>query len=180
MIVEKPHPIHQVHDGVINLHSGSKIKLDDPSPGDINIGDIAHALSHICRWGGHSPRFYSVAQHSVLVSYLAPKELRMAGLLHDSPEAYLGDVVKPLKVMLGDRYGIMELKFQAAICKRFKAKSIGWFQIKPFDKRAAEIEYEYFFRKNDIGFTRVFNSEEPCWPPDVAKEIYLSTFNELS
>ena len=65
----------------------------EPDPGDVCIEDIAHHLSMICRFGGASWRFYSVAEHSVLVSYKAG----LNGLLHDAAEAYIGDMIRPLK-----------------------------------------------------------------------------------
>ena len=74
----------------------------DPRPEDFCIEDIAHGLSFVCRFGGQCTYFYSVAQHSMLVATLVQRaggtldEMRWA-LLHDAPEAYLGDVVWPLK-----------------------------------------------------------------------------------
>ncbi len=68
----------------------------DPRPQDIDILDIAFALSNISRYGGHC-RFYSVAEHSYLVSHMVPEHLALEGLMHDAVEAYLGDIVRPLK-----------------------------------------------------------------------------------
>ena len=65
----------------------------EPDPADVHIEDIAHALANICRYGGHSNRFYSVAEHSVLVA----SRTGIGGLLHDAAEAYIGDMVRPLK-----------------------------------------------------------------------------------
>jgi len=83
-------------------YTGKQFDPLNPDPALIDIDDIAHALSNICRFGGHSSRFYSVAEHSVLVAEELwnlhhDADLALAGLLHDAAEAYLGDIPRPLK-----------------------------------------------------------------------------------
>ncbi|RYF85792.1 MAG: hypothetical protein EOO03_12755, partial [Chitinophagaceae bacterium] len=98
------HPVHAYQKGTFNTASGLAIDLNNIHSRDININDIATALSRIPRFGGHTCAFYSVAQHSVLVAALAPDYLKKEALLHDAAEAYLGDVIKPLKHILGKKY----------------------------------------------------------------------------
>ncbi len=89
-----------------------------PSQESIDLGDIAHALGRLCRFNGHVNGFYSVAEHSVLVSRLVAPEFAVAGLLHDAAEAYIGDVTKPLKDQLPD-YQRIEAIVEQAIAERF-------------------------------------------------------------
>lgn len=89
----------------IETASGLFVDLADPDPATIRLADIAQAMALTCRYGGHINRFYSVAEHAVLVHDLlayqdSGHELRLAGLFHDAAEAYLGDVVAPLKYAL--------------------------------------------------------------------------------
>ena len=81
-------------------YSGIEIDVGGPpfNADMVSIIDIAHSLSSICRFGGHCRHFYSVAEHSVHMYHRTENE--MAGLLHDSAEAYIGDVVAPLKRLL--------------------------------------------------------------------------------
>jgi hypothetical protein len=102
----------------VSTRSGRRVALLNPSPAQIVIGDIAHGLAHQCRFNGQTNRFYSVAQHSVLVASILPRELRLAGLLHDASEAYLGDIVQPLKELLPE-YQSIEAHFCEVLGARF-------------------------------------------------------------
>lgn len=105
----------------IETYSGKYFDYDDPRPEHISAYDIARALSNICRFGGHTDRFWSVASHAVLVSWVVEEEMKAgpelayAALHHDSHEAYIGDVVTPLKQMLGDVYRDLRCRVDAAI-----------------------------------------------------------------
>jgi uncharacterized protein len=90
----------------------------DPYPSEISIEDIAHSLAMQCRFAGHCLRFYSVAEHSVLVSRSLPTNFRLWGLLHDAAEAYVLDVVRPLKPYLPG-YREIEERVMVAICEHF-------------------------------------------------------------
>ncbi|WP_209744070.1 HD family hydrolase [Klebsiella michiganensis] len=84
----------------IQTFTGKHFNYLDIQQDAIEIEDIANALSNICRFAGHLPEFYSVAQHSVLTSNLVPQEFALEALLHDAAEAYLQDIPAPLKRLL--------------------------------------------------------------------------------
>ncbi|MGG7993887.1 HD family hydrolase [Klebsiella aerogenes] len=102
----------------IQTLSGKHFNYNDIQEDAIVIEDIATALSHICRFAGHLPEFYSVGQHSVLVSHLVPQEFALEALLHDAAEAYMQDIPAPLKRLLPD-YQVIETRVDAAIRKKF-------------------------------------------------------------
>lgn len=89
----------------IVTRSGLVVDLLAPEPAGIRLTDIALALSRIPRFGGHTSRVWSVADHSLLVLQLmgevAPSTVRLAALLHDAHEAYAGDIISPVHVGLG-------------------------------------------------------------------------------
>jgi hypothetical protein len=97
----------------MQLLSGKAFYVTDPKPEDIDILDIAHSLSMQCRYNGHTKGFYSVAEHSVLVANLVPPRLRLQALLHDASEAYVGDVIRPIKRLLKNRPQIDDAAFLA-------------------------------------------------------------------
>lgn len=119
------------HDGCIEsdrgpvstTYSGTPFYALDPSPFDIRIDDIARALSHLSRFNGHTSRFYSVAEHSVLAADMAermgqPVSVQRWALLHDASEAYVGDMIRPLKKAIS-QFEEIEERVQRAIARRF-------------------------------------------------------------
>jgi hypothetical protein len=104
------------HGPWIQTSGGGIMDYDNPIADPPDIRDVAHALSQICRFCGHTRSFYSVAEHSVHVSRACiPLENKRWGLLHDASEAYTGDCPSPFKRMLGDRYKEVEGRLMFAI-----------------------------------------------------------------
>lgn len=100
--------------------SGKKIDLLNPDPTQIELSDIAVALSRVPRFGGHTLGQWSVLQHSIAVSNLVSDQHKLAALLHDASEAYICDIPSPLKRLLGDAYYEVERRVQEAIGKKFE------------------------------------------------------------
>lgn len=100
--------------------TGRKFYPFDPKAEDIAMRDIAHALSMICRFNGHTKFHYSVAQHSVLVAQNVSKPMKLRALLHDAAEAYIGDMVRPMKKHANMRPFLWaEVSVETAISERF-------------------------------------------------------------
>lgn len=108
------------------LLNGGYMNLLNPDPKLIDLQSIAVSLSRICRFGGHCPKFYSVAEHCVHATELAYRDgvrgndLR-AILMHDATEAFLGDMIKPLKNLLPE-YSVIESSFERAVGSAFNIR----------------------------------------------------------
>lgn len=103
----------------IQTYSGAPFHPLRPERLDVRLIDVMQGLSNVCRYGGQSRDFYSVAQHSVMVSRLVPRELALVGLFHDASEAYLGDIPRPIKTVLAPLYKPLERAVAQRIGERF-------------------------------------------------------------
>ena len=102
----------------IQLVCGSMVNLEALEQEVVNLQPLVHSLSNQCRYIGHTYRFYSVAQHSVLASLVAPKGLELACLFHDLAEAFVGDMSAPIKVDMPS-FGELEDRVLASLCNIF-------------------------------------------------------------
>lgn len=166
----------------IQTFTGRQFWPLDPRPEDIDIADIAHALSLTCRFGGHCRNFYSVAEHSVLLaSYVTPANALWA-LLHDAAEAYLCDVPRPVKPFLPG-FREMEAGIMAAIVQRFRLPEDQPSEIKIVDGRilmdeAAQNMAQPPIRWNDTG--QALGIHIRCWTAREAEAQFLAAFARLS
>src|SRR5690606_26561418 len=109
-----------IHENCIGTVSGRVVNYLDPRPEDLDINDIAVSLSHVCRFSGQVERFYSVAQHSVMVArkvWRATGDPRkgLQGLLHDASEAYTNDLPSPFKRHIGATARDIERRIQNTV-----------------------------------------------------------------
>ena len=102
----------------ITLLNGTEMSLDSPSSEVMDIKTMAHSLSNLCRFIGHTKKFYSVAQHSVLVSHLVPPAFAFEGLMHDAAEAFCGDISSPIKARLPE-FRRLEKRINCQLAKRY-------------------------------------------------------------
>jgi hypothetical protein len=157
--------------------------FEDPTNHPFDIEEIAHALSHICRFTGHVKHFYSVAQHSVNCSWMAPKSLELTTLMHDASEAYLGDVSTHLKRMLPE-YMKIEEQVEEALALKFGTFYPLPQEVKDIDGRMLMTEVRDLMPKvkrqdwpkyEDYPGFNVVRS----WPPEEAKQRFLDRYNKL-
>jgi 5'-deoxynucleotidase YfbR-like HD superfamily hydrolase len=131
-------------------YTGKKFYPFDPRAEDVDIADIARSLSLQCRFNGHTTQFYSVAQHSIHVAHVFGKlakgtsfsssnQAHLCALLHDATEAYVGDLIRPIKINM-PQYQDMEEEVWHCILEAFDLLEI-WehFPIKPLVKKADNI-----------------------------------------
>lgn len=158
---------------MIILNSGESHHFCQPFDADIDT--IAFALSHINRYTGHVGQ-YSVAQHCVLVAEQLPDELKLSGLLHDAPEAYIGDVSKPLKNLLPD-YQKIEQWYHEQIDILFGVDT-EHHAIKEADLRMLITEASAFnLPLDEFPNAAPYDINFEPWPPEVARLKFLECFN---
>lgn len=178
---------------VLETQSGTLIDIADPQPDQIYIRDIAHALSMQCRFGGHTKHHYSVAQHSVNVSYLVPKEHALQALLHDATEAYLVDIPTPIKRLLRD-YKPLEERLWSCIAAKYGVPKELHASVKEADSRICISEKIELISPNGldgpgwIGLTSVYKPltddqhatvDFGVYTPGETAEIFLQRFAAL-
>ena len=168
----------------IQTHSGRRFNPTKPNPNAIVLQDIAHSLSMQCRFTGHCKYFYSVAQHSVLVSYICDSQDALWGLLHDASEAYLIDVPRPLKKSgKFEAYIEFEKTMQEAICKRFGLPLDEPPSVKKADTRLLSTEARELMSPRHPDWVQPV---EPlpfiieAWEPQKAKDMFIKRFFELT
>jgi hypothetical protein len=168
----------------IQVYTGQAFYPFDPRTEEINIIDIAHALSMQCRYSGHVNSFYSVAEHSVHISRAVDPEYALWGLLHDASEAYLVDIPRPLKPLL-PQYKEAEKQVMKCIIEHFGLyPTIEPLQVKKFDTQILINERNSLMGKSakewGLQGEPIPDVHIRGWYPDVAERFFLDRFTELS
>ncbi|MCC6777840.1 MAG: hypothetical protein IT537_14595 [Hyphomicrobiales bacterium] len=169
-------------------HTGRHVHPLDPKADEISIFDIARSLSHLCRFLGHTTAFYSVAQHSVLVSQFVPPEDALWGLLHDATEAYLADLPAPIKRDAQmTTYRLAEGRLMVTICRRFGLRPEMPRSVMMADKAVLATEFRDVTTMNDLrwikdecGVPPVPNLRIEPLMPNQAKRAFLDRWVELT
>lgn len=168
--------------GWIQTYTGHCFWPLDPRPDEVHIEDAAHALSMLCRYNGHTTRFYSVAEHSVLVSMFVPAEYALWGLLHDVPEAYCSDVPRPLKRHLRE-WRPIEAGIMRAVCARFGLPEDEPAEVKHVDLAITSDERNVLMPPGDREWPPLppaLGAHVIGYMPSAAEYLFLRRFRELT
>lgn len=175
----------------MQTYTGRQFTPLAPRVEDIDIRDVAHGLAMVCRYGGHTMRYYSVAEHCYHLSFVGPREL----LLHDSSEAYLGDMIRPLKYQPEmAEFRKAEHAIEACVRERFGLSTdpAVWVKVKEMDDRILVDEIQALMRDPALylepggdGQSGSLAGVHPLgirisgYEPGIAEQLFLRRFEEL-
>lgn len=156
----------------------------DPHVDDIDPADIAHHLSLLCRYNGAVWSYYSVAEHCVLISHAVSPANALWALLHDATEAYMGDMIRPLKGSM-PAYRIAEDYLMSVICVRFGLDPVMPAEVKDADLRILRDERDALMAAppqpwGSIDGLPALGVTVRGWDPTTAERRYLRRMKELT
>lgn len=171
---------------VIETCSGEWFDYLNPEPSTIHITDVACGLGNICRFSGQIPDFYSVAEHSILMSEVMDDPTdAMWALMHDAAEAYICDIPSPLKQELGPKLEAIERTILKAVAQKFDlpvySPKVYPLKVKDLDLRMFKLERNFVQNSKNT----ILKDVEPadvtpkCYGPDEAKSEFLSQYEHL-
>jgi uncharacterized protein len=151
----------------------------DPRAEDMNIVDVGHHLAQQSRFNGALDYFYSVAEHCVLGSYLVPQEHAFEFLMHDAAEAWLGDLIRPLKNFtgLGDYYKAIEANVERVVKQKWGLAEVTPSVVKDVDQEMCLIEMTQGRSEGLVSKPRI---NLFFWRWDRAEREFMARFDELS
>ena len=170
----------------ITLLSGHLFDYSRPHECPVEIGDIAAALSKICRFAGHIHQFYSVAQHAVNVSRIVPCQHALSGLLHDTSEAFTNDLPTPLKAAV-PVFKELEIRIESAMADRFgfsyplpDAVKTADLQMLAIEKEMLKRDYSHWSVLDGIEIDSIRDIVDLTpWGPSYAEDMFLERYEEL-
>ncbi|MBI1206284.1 MAG: transcriptional regulator [Azospirillum sp.] len=177
-LLEFPEPT-----AVLLTYSGRTVDLERPDFSRFEIDDIARPLAYQCRFVGNTRAFYSVAQHCVLASHLAPPGFAYDALMHDGEEAFTGDWPTPWKVKIG-REAIKQAiePIKRALAERFGFRHPEPHAVKLADQRALATELRDLCAPHRVNWQDLPPAAAlPIMPlaPDQAMAAFLERYREL-
>ena len=172
--------------GYIRSVSGKKLWPLSPKVADVSVSDIAHALGYKCRFTGHTKFFYSVAQHSVYVSQMVPREIALPALFHDASEYMLPDVSTPVKWQLKGfkeiEEGVLDAVFKKLGLMAYREDTSVMAEIKKADLKLRAIEGRDLMPQDETGYS----TEEPDpyffiepWGIEQGREKFLARYEQI-
>jgi len=171
----------------IQTYTNKRFHILDPRPEEICIEDIAHALSLQCRFTGHVKWHYSVAQHCVYASRIVGTDFAFEALMHDSSEAYICDMTRPVKhyTPAGAAYLVLEAKIEAAVAEKFNLPAIMSPQVKDADNQMLYAEKAQLMPPMDWSTRwsadqKAANLQIMQWTNEYAEGCFLRRFSELT
>ena len=166
----------EYEENFITTYTGKKFHYLNPSPEEIDIVDIAHALSLSCRFRGHCKWFYSVAEHSVRVAEIVTPVFQLEALLHDAAEAYIPDIPRPIKAAFGMEEA--DKAICAAICSRYHLYEHASDYVHEADDIVGTTEARDLMHNTD-GWARIaipLHDVIHPWHQTLAERIFLDLF----
>lgn len=178
----------------MQLSNGRELDFNNPNPELFDINTIAAHLSKICRWGGACQTFYSVAQHSVLLSRLAAGNHGLDALLHDAHEMVTGDVTRPLEryydsKKAGEQIRELKQRIQGVIVKRYRLELQLPKEVQELDDILAVVEAQQMMRDANLLVNKAYdrkldlrraNIKIQFWTPQEAYNQFMERYVQLS
>jgi 5'-deoxynucleotidase YfbR-like HD superfamily hydrolase len=144
---------------VISTQNKGSIDLINPKVEYVDINDIAHSLGNMCRFGGHTPHFYSVAEHSLITCELCPEEYQKMALLYDATKTYVMDLLTPIKDYI-QQFNHLESKWFEVIIQKFDLNREHIEYVKKYDQQATHIEYARFFNNKHSNLIKFLHPKD--------------------
>jgi len=169
-----------MNDPWIRTHSGKRFHILRPHVDEIDIVDIAHGLSLLCRFTGQTKAFLSLAQHCCTVSDLLPVDLQLVGLLHDSSECWISDLNAPTKSIL-PQYKEIEYNIERVVSRKYGLQFPFPSQVKHCDMVALVSEFRWFMKRNQDWKSFPFKPlpKYEAWDSRRAEREFLKRFRRL-